>query len=96
MALFAVVWRYTDDVALLDEVRPRHREYLGGMVERGVVRQAGPFGDGSGGLLVYDVEDEHELATWIAEDPFTVSGVIVESRWWPWTPVVGPLAEPRG
>ncbi|MCW2721544.1 MAG: uncharacterized protein QOG20_1107 [Pseudonocardiales bacterium] len=92
MALFAVVWRYTDDTALLDEVRPLHREYLGDMVQRGVVRQAGPFGDGSGGLLVYDVADEHELQKWIAEDPFSVRGVVVESRSWPWTPVVGPLA----
>lgn len=92
MALFAVIWRYTDDTALLDEVRPLHREYLGDMVRRGVVRQAGPFGDGSGGLLVYDVADEHELQKWITEDPFSVHGVVVESRSWPWTPVVGPLA----
>ncbi|MHA6793096.1 YciI family protein [Pseudonocardia bannensis] len=92
MALFAVVWRYTDDTALLDRVRPMHREYLQGMVAQGVVRQAGPFGDGSGGLLIYDVADERELATWIDGDPFSVHGVIAESRTWPWTPVVGPLA----
>jgi hypothetical protein len=31
------------------------------MVKQGIVRQAGPFRDGSGGLLVYDVADENEL-----------------------------------
>ncbi|NMH99539.1 YciI family protein [Pseudonocardia acidicola] len=92
MALFAVVWRYTDDTGLLDEVRPLHRAYLQDMVRQGVVKQAGPFGDGSGGLLIYDVADEDELAKWIDEDPFSVHGVIAESRSWPWTPVVGPMA----
>ncbi|MCE0762379.1 YciI family protein [Pseudonocardia kujensis] len=93
MALFAVVWRYTDDTRLLDEIRPLHRDYLQDMVKQGVVRQAGPFRDGSGGLLVYDVADETELAERIGEDPFSVNGVIVESHSWPWTPVVGPLAD---
>jgi uncharacterized protein YciI len=91
MALFAVVWRYTEDTALIDEVRPLHREYLGELVHQGVVRQAGPFADGSGGLLVYDVADEQELRKRIGEDPYSLRGVIVESRSWPWTPVFGPL-----
>lgn len=92
MAFYAVVWRYTDDSALVDETRPLHREYLRGMVERGQVRQAGPWADGTGGLLVFEVADDAELTALLVADPYTKAGVVVDQQIHEWRAVVGPLA----
>jgi uncharacterized protein YciI len=92
MALFVVVWRYTDDTSLVDETRPLHREYLMGMVERGEVRQAGPWADGTGGLLVFEVATEAELVALLDADPYTKAGVVVDQQIHEWKAVVGPLA----
>lgn len=35
MPYFATVYRYTDDDATRDEVRPSHRDYLGKLSEQG-------------------------------------------------------------
>lgn len=93
MALFAVVWRYTGDTALIDRTRPMHRENLGVMVGRGQVRQAGPWVDGTGGLLVFDVADEAELAALLEADPYVTAGVVAEQQVHEWKVVVGPLGD---
>lgn len=93
MSLFAVIWRYTDDISRVDEVRPSHRKYLGGLVQRGLVREAGPWSDGSGGLLVFDVADEAELKSLLDADPCNINGVLVEQRIHEWNVLVGPLSE---
>ncbi|KUH67484.1 hypothetical protein AU184_26410 [Mycolicibacterium novocastrense] len=95
MALFAVVWHYVDDTALLDRVRPEHRSYLGDLIARGIVRTAGPFTDGSGGILIYEVRDKAELTKLIDDDPFSRNGAIARYDAWEWSPLSGPLAEER-
>lgn len=93
MALFAVVWRYVPDTALLDRVRPDHRSYMLDLVSQGTIRMAGPFADGSGGLLIYDVPDEEELTMLISKDPFSRAGVVERYDAWRWSPLAGPLAD---
>jgi uncharacterized protein YciI len=93
LSLFVVVWHYVDDTELVDRIRPLHREFLMKLVEAGTVRQAGPWVDGSGGLLVFDVAGQDELDGWIEQDPFTVHGAIAHRQSWAWRPLVGPLSE---
>ena len=40
MSLFAVIYRYVDDAASLDEHRPRHRDHLRGCTRRGASSSA--------------------------------------------------------
>ncbi|MGB3329908.1 MAG: YciI family protein, partial [Thermomicrobiales bacterium] len=79
MALFAVSIRYTDDLNRLNETRPLHREYLSGLLEAGKVQQSGPYVDGTGALLIYEVADRAALDEILANDPYTRNGVIAES-----------------
>ncbi|GAA1119717.1 hypothetical protein GCM10009630_16910 [Kribbella jejuensis] len=76
MAQFVVQLRF--DVSETDrrlEVRPAHREYLASLREAGKLVAAGPFTDGTGALLVYDVADEAELRDILAKDPYTPADV---------------------
>ena len=76
MAQFVVQLRF--DLAETDrrlEVRPAHREYLASLREAGKLVAAGPFSDGTGALLVYDVADEAELRDILAKDPYTSADV---------------------
>jgi len=95
MPLFAVVWHYTSDTELRDRVRPEHRSYVFDLATRGLVLTAGPFGDGSGGLLIYHVADEVELAKVISDDPYSRNGAIERYDAWQWEPVIGTLANSR-
>ena len=55
MSLFAVIYRYADDAAALDEHRPRHRDHLRGLHEAGRLVVSGPLaeGGGPGALLIF-------------------------------------------
>jgi uncharacterized protein YciI len=57
------------------ELRPLHVEYLEELEEEGKVFARGPFGDDSGGLVVY-VADSYEEALTLAEnDPHVINKV---------------------
>ena len=88
MALFAVSIRYTDDLDRLNETRPLHREYLSGLLEAGKVQQSGPYADGTGALLIYEVADRAALDEILANDPYTRNGVIAESDVREWNVVM--------
>ncbi|MHA6615828.1 YciI family protein [Pseudonocardia sp. DLS-67] len=94
MTIYAVTYRYSDDVATRDRVRPEHREYLRGLADRGQLLLSGPFGPGepAGGLLILRAEGKAEVGALIAKDPFTTSSVIVSSEIAEWDPVIGPLS----
>ena len=93
MTIYAVTYRYSDDVATRDRVRPEHREYLRGLADRGLLLLSGPFGpdEPAGALLIFRAEDKAEVAALIEKDPFSVSGVITSSETVEWSPVLGPL-----
>jgi uncharacterized protein len=52
MAWFTVETTYVEDRDRLADSRPRHREYLRELVERGKVAAAGPYADDSAGFAV--------------------------------------------
>lgn len=93
MTWFAVDTRYTDDRALLDAVRPAHRDHVRAMVDAGQVLGGGPWADDTGGFLVFKVADRAELDELLAEDPYTTEGVAVERTVREWKIVLGPWAD---
>nr|MBA3380222.1 hypothetical protein [Chloroflexia bacterium] len=50
---------------------------------------AGPFADESGGLIIFEAEDEAEVGEIMANDPFTTEGVFATTEIRPWTLVAG-------
>jgi uncharacterized protein YciI len=61
--------------ALRPSLRGAHLANLRPYVESGKVRLAGPFTDGSGSLIVVDVEDEKEAVELAHRDPYVTGGV---------------------
>jgi uncharacterized protein len=64
-----------DGATLRPKVRPAHLENLRPLVERGRVIIAGPFTDGSGSLIVIDMESEAEALELAQNDPYVKEGV---------------------
>jgi uncharacterized protein YciI len=91
MALFAVIYRYVDDVAILDEHRPRHRDHLRALFEAGHLVVSGPFtaGGGPGALLIFRADASEQIAGWLDDDPFKLLGLIVEREIRAWNPAFG-------
>lgn len=87
MALFALIYHYSEDVELVAQHRPEHRRYLADLHESGQLLLAGPLGQPGPprGLLVLDVESEAEVRAIAQGDPFTARGVIVDQTIGEWT-----------
>jgi uncharacterized protein YciI len=60
---------------LRPKLRPAHLDKLRPLVEKGRVVLAGPFTDGSGSLIVVDLESRDEAVALANRDPYTVGGV---------------------
>ena len=88
MSLFAVIYRYADAAAELDEHRPRHRDHLRGLHEAGRLVVSGPLaeGGGPGALLIFRADSAEQVAGWLDDDPFKVLGLIVEREIRAWNP----------
>jgi uncharacterized protein YciI len=92
MAWYLVEIRYVQEK--LADVRPRHREYLSGHAAEGRVAVAGPLGDGTGGLTLWQAEDEAALTELIDSDPYFLEGVIAERTVREFKPVLGAWVPP--
>lgn len=85
MAKFAAVLRFGDEAARL-EARPRHREYLQGLLAAGKLHESGPWADDSGALIVYEAADEAEARALLAADPYSrAEGVLAGIELKEWT-----------
>lgn len=87
MALYALYYRYVDDVALVSQHRPEHRQYLSSLFENGKLLAAGPLDDpdAPSGLLILDVDSEEEAHRIAQNDPFSDRGVIVRFQIASWS-----------
>jgi uncharacterized protein len=93
MTIFAVTYRYSDNVATRDNLRTEHRDYLRGLADQGLLLVSGPFGpdEAPGALLLFRADDKAHVDALVEKDPFTPSGVIAETDSTEWEPVIGPL-----
>ena len=64
-----------DGAALRPKMRPAHLENLRPLDQAGKVKIAGPFTDGSGSLIIVDMESEAEARAFANSDPYVKSGV---------------------
>ena len=88
---FAVTYVYGGPADVLAARRPEHREYLGGLVEQGLLLASGPFDDdgAAGALLVFSAADAAEVERLTDEDPLVRHGVVTERTVRPWKVVLG-------
>jgi len=56
-------------------VREAHLDNLGRLVQQGRVVLAGPFTDGSGSLIVVDMDSEAQALAFAQSDPYVTQGV---------------------
>jgi len=61
--------------ALRPSVRPRHLAYVGPLARDGKMLIGGPFTDGSGSLMIVDMEDEAAVRAFAGNDPYAREGV---------------------
>jgi uncharacterized protein YciI len=64
-----------DGAALRPKVRPAHLKNLQPLLESGKMLLGGPFTDGSGSLMVVEMESEAEALEFARNDPYTKEGV---------------------
>ena len=78
MSIFAVTYSYGGPTETLNEHRPAHRAYLGGLAQQGKIMGSGPFTDqgAAGALLVFSAESAEEVRAILAEDPLVIQGVV--------------------
>ena len=73
----------------MDEVRPRHRAFLSGLLEQGINVASGPLVDEvPGALLLIKAENEADVERVLNEDPFYVAEVIQARLIREWNPVI--------
>ena len=53
-----------------------HFQFMVGLFEKGVMKYAGPFGDGDGGAAVLEAADRKDAESIIAADPAVKSGIM--------------------
>src|SRR4030095_13647963 len=74
-------WRAAQPLA--KQPLKEHGRYMLDLYRRGLLQLAGPFGDDSGGALVFRAPSEREARAIVAADPAVVDGVFrYELRPW--------------
>lgn len=84
---YAAIIRYGNPDQI-QEVRPRHRQYLGQLKEQGKLFASGPFTDDSGALIIYEADSEDEARGLLEADPFRQAGVFQEIQLKEWRQVM--------
>ncbi|KAB8192788.1 hypothetical protein FH608_025345 [Nonomuraea phyllanthi] len=85
MARYVLHMTFDGDPARL-AARPAHREHLRRLKEQGRLVTAGPWGDDTGAMHVYEAADEAEVRDILRDDPYTaVNGyeIVLLKEWTP-------------
>jgi uncharacterized protein YciI len=88
VGMFVAQLEYTEDEELRLQTRPAHREYLRSLLDAGKLVMSGPWVDGTGAMLIYDVEDQAEAERLLTDDPFRQAGVLADARIKEWNVVL--------
>lgn len=68
--LFVILVSYTQDIGVIDEILPAHREYLKKGYESGKLLASGPQNPRVGGIIIGCFVDKGEAKAFIKDDPF--------------------------
>ena len=82
---------FSDDTETISQVRPSHREWLAGWLEKGVLLASGPYIDFPGALFIFKTDSIEELAHLLDNDPYEIAGLLTERTITQWNPVYGPF-----
>jgi uncharacterized protein YciI len=76
--------RYVNDERTVSSIRPRHREYMSRLLEKGKLVAGGPFTDGSGALFIYEADSLQAATAIVSGDPYLAGGALAsyELRSW--------------
>ena len=85
---FAATIEYLTDKERVESIRPAHRQYLRGLLEKGKIAATGPFLDGYGALIIYEADSPEEAESLLKGDPFHDNGIFVRWVIRPWNPVM--------
>jgi uncharacterized protein len=80
---------YLQDKAVVDTHRPAHRAYLTSLLDQGKLFASGPYGDGSGALIIYEADTPDAAEALLKADPFHAAGVFLRFQLRPWNMVFG-------
>jgi uncharacterized protein YciI len=69
MPLYIKLFRSTAAPAAFENVMPDMMTYLAGLKSSGKLKHSGPFADFSGGLDIYEAENQEEATKIAEEDP---------------------------
>jgi uncharacterized protein YciI len=87
MAYFVLEYAYGDMEARA-RVRPRHLDYMRTLHAQGTVLMAGPIGDGTGAMVVYEAADEARVHDLVSQDPYSQEGVLADVSVREWRVVI--------
>jgi uncharacterized protein YciI len=90
MTVFAVNYKYSDDLDAVGAIRPAHREWSAEQVNAGALLASGPLPDSNSALLIFESRSLEELIALLNTDPFDIAGLIDERAVQQWNPVFGP------
>ena len=92
LPVFAVSYSYAATPDELNEIRPLHREWLAGLLEKGQLLASGPMVDNPEALLIFVSDSASKLAELLDNDPFDIAGFIDSRSIQQWNPVFGPFS----
>lgn len=92
MSYFACHYTYASDDPDIVRVRPEHRQFIGGLKDRGLLVASGPYNDGHGSALILirlpedsTVDDAYAV---LDEDPYHRENVLAGREIRRWNPVI--------
>jgi len=89
MTTFVVEYRYDARAAVRDEIRPRHRAFLGALLADGSLLASGPITDGpAGALLLVVAQSVPAVEQLLDGDPFWQAGLVSARTVRGWDPVL--------
>jgi uncharacterized protein len=75
--LFAIIGHDAPNAAeLRPKLRDAHLKHVRQLIEKGQLIMGGPFTDGSGMLIICDMENEAAVKSFVENDPFYVNKVL--------------------
>jgi uncharacterized protein YciI len=85
---YAAIIEYIRDAEKVQSIRLAHRQYLTTLLQAGKLVACGPFTDGTGGLIIYEVGSAEEAEQVLKADPFHANGIFVSWVLRPWNAVM--------